>query len=93
MPDALDVTPEFLRSKHGDAGTFAFLESSRSLHDGLDALHLYDPSILEIRYGDRLPQLALGSWKAVPRPRVVVRPEVLRRARFPTVYQVHISDR
>lgn len=42
--------------------------------------------VVMIRYRDRLPQLALGPRKAVPRPQAVVRPEVLRRARFSTVY-------
>ena len=58
---------------------------NRSSHDRLD-VDICNSSPFMIRYRDRLPQLALGPWKAVPRAQSMVRHEVLRRARLPALY-------
>lgn len=76
LTDALDITPPFLRTKHGDAG---------ALHNIL-CIRLCAHTITRRRNRDRLPQLALGTRASLPLFENVVRPPWIRRRRIPRIH-------
>ena len=60
--DALDVTPEFLRTKEGDAG-------ARDHEGEYDS----DLNLTRPRYRGRLQKLAFVAWEAFPVSQALVR--------------------